>query len=81
VSGSFLANVDATDERRKNESTSRRWLKYPLKDKKFFLVYWPVPVQAVSYDVQAKRLEEVYRLAHRWHSDIETAQPLTVVVE
>jgi hypothetical protein len=79
VSGSFLANVDATDERRKNEPTSRRRLKYPHKDKKFFLVYWPV--QAVSYDVQAKRMEEEYRLAHRWHSDIETAQPLTVVVE
>jgi len=50
----LLANVQATTERGRNEPSSRRWLRYPYKEKKFFALYWPA--QAVSYDRVAKRL-------------------------
>jgi len=50
----LLANVDATDERRRNEPESRKWLKYPYRDKNYFPVYWPA--QAASYDAADKRL-------------------------
>jgi len=50
----LLANVDATDERRRNDPKCRGWLKYPYKDKKFFPVYWPA--QAADYDMDARRL-------------------------
>ena len=50
----LLANVQATSERRRNEPSSRRWLRYPYQEKRFFPLYWPA--QAVSYDRAAKRL-------------------------
>ena len=48
------ANVEATTERRRNEPSSRRWLRYPYKEKRFFALSWPA--QAVDYDRAAKRL-------------------------
>ncbi len=50
----LLANVQATSERRRNEPSSRRWMRYPYKEKRFFPLYWPA--QAVSYDQAAKCL-------------------------
>ena len=50
----LLANVEATSERRRNEPSSRRWLRYPYKEKRFFALSWPA--QAVDYDRAAKRL-------------------------
>lgn len=50
----LIANVDATRERRRKESESRSWLKYPYKEKLFFPLYWPA--QAVSYNPADKRL-------------------------
>jgi putative transposase len=50
----LLANVQATSERRRNEPSSRRWMRYPYKEKRFFPLYWPA--QAVSYDKAAKCL-------------------------
>lgn len=50
----LLANVEATDERRRNDPSCRRWLRYPYQDKKFFPVYWPA--QAVCYQAAEKRL-------------------------
>jgi putative transposase len=49
-----LANVEATTERRRNETSSRTWLRYPHREKTFFPLYWPA--QAVSYDRSAQRL-------------------------
>ena len=49
-----LSNVDATSERRRSEPSSRSWLRYPYKAKRFFPLYWPA--QAVSYDPSARRL-------------------------
>jgi putative transposase len=50
----LLANVQATSERRRNEPSSRRWMRYPYQEKRFFPLYWPA--QAVSYDKAAKCL-------------------------
>ena len=50
----LLANVEATTARRQNEPASRRWLRYPYKEKRFMTVSWPA--QAVGYDAAAKRL-------------------------
>ncbi|WP_262298056.1 RNA-guided endonuclease InsQ/TnpB family protein [Microvirga sesbaniae] len=50
----LLANVQATSERRRNEPSSKRWLRYPYKEKRFFALYWPA--QAVDYNATAKRL-------------------------
>ena len=36
------------------EPSSRRWMRYPYKEKRFFPLYWPA--QAVSYDKAAKCL-------------------------
>jgi putative transposase len=50
----LLANVDATTERRRSEPGSRRWLRYPYKEKRFFPLYWPE--QAISYTPSKRRL-------------------------
>ncbi|WP_046866846.1 RNA-guided endonuclease InsQ/TnpB family protein [Microvirga massiliensis] len=50
----FLANVEATTERRRNDPASRQWLRYPHREKTFFPLYWPA--QAVSYDRCASHL-------------------------
>jgi len=50
----FLANIEATTERRRNESSSRAWLRYPHRVKTFYPLYWPA--QAVTYQKAANRL-------------------------
>lgn len=47
----FVANVEATMERRRKESHNRRWLRLPWREKRFQPLNWPA--QAVSYDARA----------------------------
>jgi putative transposase len=49
-----LANIEVTTERRRNEPSSRTWLRYPHREKTFYPLYWPA--QAVTYEKDAKRL-------------------------
>lgn len=50
----LLTNVQATTERRRNDPSSRTWLRYPHREKTFYPLYWPA--QAVEYQKDAKRL-------------------------
>lgn len=50
----LLANVEATTERRRNDPSSRRWLRYPWREKRFYPLHWPA--QAVKYEADKRRL-------------------------
>ena len=58
----LLTNVETTSERRRNEPSSRRWLRYPYKEKRFFALSWPA--QAVAYET---RLQSAWSC--RWAED------------
>ncbi|WP_404295276.1 hypothetical protein ACD578_27835 (plasmid) [Microvirga sp. RSM25] len=54
IARQFLANSEATTERRRNEPSSRTWLRYPHREKAFHPLSWPA--QAGTYQKSAKRL-------------------------